>query len=282
MLVLHRGSRLGGLAYVPYGPARSPASLAGLGAGLARHLPPGTVMVRFDLPWDEDEADSGLVRAPVDVQPRHTVVLGLARDDDQLLAGMHSKTRYNVRLALRKGVEVRELPVELVHDWYRLQEETARRQRIAVHSREYFATLLGMGRELGDARRLFLYGAYVGSELVAGVIVSHWGRSARYLYGASSNRHRNLMPNYALQWHAIRCARDAGCATYDLFGIPHRPEPSHPMFGLYRMKVGFGGQVVHRAGCHDLPLLPLRYAATRVLEQSRRFYFKAVRRRLPR
>lgn len=89
------------------------------------------------------------------------------------------------------------------------------------------------------------------------------------------------MFSYALQWGAVRLAREAGCTSYDLYGIPPEDDPAHPMHGLYRFKTGFGGTVLHRLGCHDVVLKPLLYTALRLPERARYAYYKKVR-RLPR
>jgi lipid II:glycine glycyltransferase (peptidoglycan interpeptide bridge formation enzyme) len=92
-----------------------------------------------------------------------------------------------------------------------------------------------------------------------------------YLYGASSTAKRNLMSTYALQWHAIISSKKKGCTTYDMFGVSPDPDPSHPMYGLYKFKKGFGGRMFHRMGCWDYPLKKERYevyAANELTEQG--------------
>jgi lipid II:glycine glycyltransferase (peptidoglycan interpeptide bridge formation enzyme) len=93
--------------------------------------------------------------------------------------------------------------------------------------------------------------ARAGSEVLAGNIVIFWKKSAVYLTGASSGGKRNLMPTYALQWAAMRMAKDAGCETYDLYGCPPAADESHPMFGLYQFKTGFSPAVTVRWGTWD-------------------------------
>ena len=98
--------------------------------------------------------------------------------------------------------------------------------------------------------------------------------------GSSADRKRNLMPSYALQWQAMRLARDSGCRSYDLFGIPPRDDAAHPMHGLYRFKTGFGGTIFNRLGCWDVALRPLLYGAYRIAESLRGAYFRRWRKRL--
>ena len=170
---------------------------------------------------------------------------------------MKSKTRYNIRLAQRRGVTVAvagaaEAIGEPLAGWYRLYRSTAERHRITAHSAGYFATLFELAAAVA-APELFLLSAHYRGELVGGIIVSVCGRMARYLYGASAPRQREAMANYALQWAALQLARARCCRVYDLYGIPPAADPEHPWFGLYRFKTGFGGDIVHRWGAGTTP-----------------------------
>ena len=111
-------------------------------------------------------------------------------------------------------------------------------------------------------------------------MVSVCGGMARYLYGASTLRHRSLMGNYALQWAAMRLARERGCRSYDLYGIAPSADGDHPWAGLYRFKTGFGGAVVHRCGCWDYAVRPISYRLFRRAEVLRRDYYARLRPRL--
>jgi lipid II:glycine glycyltransferase (peptidoglycan interpeptide bridge formation enzyme) len=315
LLLLQRslpgGFRIG---YVPHGPEHQPASfsdgareLREIGEALSAQLDPEPTFLRFDLPWSQRLAmpgasrsaagdgtdaipDSGtefaraaaqehLRRAPVDVQPPSTVLVPIDCDDETLLSAMKSKTRYNVRLAFRKGVEVYGASTERLEQWYDLYRETAERDRIAVHSLDYYRRVMGIAEELSGGPALELLLAEHEGELLAGIIVAYYGETATYLYGASRNHKRSLMPAYALQFRAMQRAREHGCRSYDMFGIPPDPDPSHPMYGLYRFKTGFGGSIVHRLGAWDLPMRSVGYAAYRVAERARDFYHKDIRKR---
>ena len=278
LLLLGRRTPAGTFVYCPLGPRVEPTSGAS-GAYLDRLaravrplLPPASFAVRFDTPWPE-ERWSGSRRAAPAVQPRSTVIVDLLRDEADLLAAMKPKTRYNVRLAERRGVAVREAGAAGLDGWYRLHRDMARRQGITRHGPRYFHELFRTADSYcGRGPRLLLLMAAYDGEDVAGIVVSLFGRRARYLYGASSDRHRHAMPNYGLQWAAMRLAREAGCHTYDLFGIPRTADPSLPMAGLYRMKTGFGGEIVHRAPAHDAVLNRPRHAAFRAAERARAWY----------
>ena len=302
LLSLMRPTPFGPLVYVPGAPSAPPATgdAAQMLADLAPRItlqnwtffdgpaPPRPTVVRYDLPWPATPGElpapaaaADLRRAPVDVQPTSTVLVPLLGDEARLLARMKSKTRYNIRLAHRRGVVVTVAPAAAARGpalaaWYRLYRATAERHRITAHSERYFATLFELAAAVA-APEVFLLSACYGEELLGGIIVSVCGRMARYLYGASAPRRRELMANYALQWAAMRLARERRCRTYDLYGIPPTPDPRHPWAGLYRFKTGFGGAVVHRWGCWDVPMNPLTYPLLRGAESLRRRYYAQLR-----
>ena len=215
---------------------------------------------------------SQLRKANADVQPPNTVILDISESAEKILAGMKSKTRYNVRLSEKKGVEVTRVGPDRLEEWYALYKLTAERDKIAVHSFLYYRELFVANRDHID---LFL--AAHENHLLAGIVVLYWGKKATYLYGASSNIKRNLMPTYALQWQAILEAKSRACTSYDLFGLPERADPDHPMYGLYQFKTGFGGNLVSYPGSWDFPLNGLFYLCMRAAESLRYFYFKRVR-----
>jgi lipid II:glycine glycyltransferase (peptidoglycan interpeptide bridge formation enzyme) len=301
------------LAYVPHGPEMDEPVIDGepLLLDLAGELRPHLrrcVFLRYDIPWGFEGwgnlppplSSSGVLhKAPMDVQPPSTVILDLTSSEEKLLASMKSKTRYNIRLSARKGVEIAIVPAvqpqpdgpavrpdrldSALSAWYRLYEETARRDRITLHGESYYRRLFDLAGTYGPgAPELYLLNAWHEGELLAGIIVAVKGEEAWYLYGASSDRKRNLMPAYALQWRAIRLARERGCRRYDLFGIPPTEDPGHPMHGLLRFKIGFGGRVLNRPGCYDVALRPLWYSLYRGAETLRRRYYHSWRKRLDR
>ena len=163
-----------------------------------------------------------------------------------------------------------------VDEFYSLYETTAERDRIAVHSRKYYDVVMRTADRYPDVDVELLVAEYDGSPIAA-VIVAYTADRATYLYGASSNEHRETMPAYALQWEAMRRAKARGAVEYDLFGIPPTDDPDHPMHGLYRFKMGFGGAVVHREGCWDVTLRPTAYSLYREAERVRQFYFKRLK-----
>ena len=294
LLVLVRSLPLGQrLAYVPHGPeAAEPADWEAFLLELARALKPhlaGCLFLRFDLPWSircreslsyHPSAGRLLRKAPMDIQPPSTVILELGHAEESLLAAMKAKTRYNIKLAAKKGVVVEEGGLADLAAWYELYRETARRDRITLHAFDYYRGQFELASSPGGSVSLRLLLARHQGDLLAGIILALKGQAAWYLYGASADRKRNLMPAYALQWEAIRMARRAGCLSYDLFGIPPADDPAHPMHGLYRFKTGFGGRILHRLGCWDAPFRPSGYLAYRLGERGRQWYYRRLRKNL--
>jgi hypothetical protein len=298
LVLVRRLARVLPIAYVPFGPeltgTEDEAHLRALGEALLTVLPLGTLFVRFDLtaaraenPGNSLPAQAGLKKAPADIQPPDTVILNLNQTEEELRAGMHKKWRYNINLAEKKGVTVGEASSEKLGEWYKLYKTTGERDKIALHPEAYYKGLFDLANKKAltgglagvDYPDLRLWLAYHEDELLAGIITSFYGNRATYLYGASSNNKRNLMPAYALQWAAIRGAKEAGCGEYDFFGIPPTDDPEHPMHGLYRFKVNFGGDVVHYSGCWDRAYGGLVYALYRGAEKARQWYYKKFKKK---
>lgn len=197
------------------------------------------------------------------IQYRNTVVVNLTRDPDQLMAGMKQKTRYNVRLAGRRGVEVRTGVLEDLDSLYHMFAETSVRDGFVIRSADYYRSVWLAFMQAGMAEALI---AEVEGKIVAGLVIFYFAGKAWYLYGMSRDAHREKMPNYLLQWEAIRRAKEAGCQVYDLWGAPDRFDREDPMWGVYRFKEGLGGRVVRHIGAWDLPARPVLYRMyTRVL-----------------
>ena len=200
------------------------------------------------------------------VQFKNTMLIDLRPDTDQLLAAMKQKTRYNIRLAGRRGVTVRpgeESDLELLFNMY---AETAVRDGFTIRNSEYYLALWKKFIAAGLAEPLL---AEVEGEPVAGVIVFRFGGRAWYMYGMSRDAHREKMPNYLLQWEAMIRAKQAGCIEYDLWGAPDEFVESDELWGVYRFKQGLGAEVVRFIGAWDLPLNQLMYRTyTRLLPRA--------------
>ena len=231
-------------------------------------------------------AGYGLCEVGETVQPPSTIMLDISGDEATILKRMKSKWRYNIRLAERKGVVVREASKADLAAFNKLMATTGERDGFTVHSPAYYTAAYDL---FVPDHAAFLIAEYQGEPLAA-IVVFAYSETAWYLWGASSNRERNRMPNHALQWAAIRWAKERGVTRYDLWGIPDdlgklanglnnwggTPVPSHglpvnvndlpdgELWGVYRFKQGFGGDVVRHVGAWEMPILPLAYKAYRL------------------
>ena len=190
------------------------------------------------------------------VQFRNTVHLDLNRDEDAMMMAMKSKTRYNIRLAKRRGVTVRSGGMEDIDLLYRMYAHTAVRDDFTIRGKAYYQAVWKTFFNAGLAEPLV---AEVEGQPVGGAVIFRFGGRAWYMHGMSLDAHREKMFTYRLQWEAMLRAQAAGCHTYDMWGAPDTFDKSDPMWGVYRFKDGFGGQVVRTLGAWDFPLRPLVY-----------------------
>jgi len=272
--------------YIPWGPQlppEFPAENRGkILEELAQKLKPllgsTCVFIRFDPPWLIEKSEDAclsppLKRAAAVVQAPDTVLVNLSSSCDELLSQMKPKWRYNILLSAKKGVQVRCGGAQELEIFYTLLKETAVRDRIAVHSFDYYKTLYEIctaSSTNGKNIQIRLYIAAHENDIIAAIMVLFYGKCASYLYGASSNIKRNFMSPYALQWKAMQDGKEAGCLYYDLFGIPPNDDPNHPMAGLYRFKTGFGGRIIHRPGSWDYPYKKTFYSFFNSAESLRK------------
>lgn len=190
------------------------------------------------------------------IQFRNTVELDLTRSEDDLLAAMKSKTRYNIRLAGRSGIVIRQGTAQDFPAIAAIYRETAQRDGFTIRPPEYYLDAWLSFYNAGMA--LPLLAEYDG-DLVAAVILIRYADRAIYMYGASTDRERKRMPNQLLQWEAIRWAKAEGCKTYDFWGAPDEFVESDPLWGVWRFKDGFQGDVVWHIGAWDYPARPFWY-----------------------
>ena len=270
-LVLRRSLPVPGLGigYVPKGPILAAWSSEAAG-DVARALAAWARDQRvLWLKLDPDvEADNGAVTralaaagflpAEEQVQLPATMLVDLRGSEAELLARMHRKWRYNVRLAQRRGVQVRAGDTDDLATFYRLYQETAARDHFVIRPLDYYRVLWEhLRREQGAVLLL----ADVAGETVAGLVVCRYGQRAWFLYGASGARHRRDQPNHLLQWRAMQWAREHGCDTYDMWGAPSELREDDPLWGVYRFKQGFGGRYVRWLGAYDYMPYPRLYRA---------------------
>lgn len=194
------------------------------------------------------------------IQPQHLARIDLrGKNEAQVLSGMKQKTRYNIRLAERRGTEIRVCGLEALDAFYEIMLETGKRDGFAVRPKRYFERMLS---SLGNHARLYM--AYYADKPIAGAIAAQYGNQMWYLYGASSARHREQMPNYLLQWQMIRWAIASGCDVYDFRGVSGGQEENKVM-GLWRFKGGFGAELQSLVGEYELPIKPAVCALMKVL-----------------
>lgn len=247
----------GAIYYIPRGPAVIESERLALLDELERRARNGgAVMLRVepnDRVGDEWPAffEGRGYRLGKPVQPQATQLLRIDAEPDALKAGFKPKTRYNLNLAERKGVTVR--ATKDVQTFARLATDTARRQGIHLPGAAYYQAAIELF-DPQDAVRLYL--AEHDGDVLGGIMVFRFGRTAYYLFGGSTDLKRELMPNYLLHWQAMLDFRALGCEIYDWWGVPEEPAPDHPWFGLYRFKTGFGGETVRYIGLYERVMRP--------------------------
>lgn len=274
---------LGTIAYVPRGPVvdwrdeTQVRELLALIDDAARQR--GAVLLKLE-PNERDTPEMrgrlarlGFRESAQTVQPPRTVLVDISgergdleADDDDVLMGMTGSCRRKVRTAYRKDVDVRECGPEDVPTFARLASITGERNEFGVHSEAYYRKAYEL---FAPEHAALLMASYEGQD-IAGLFVFAFGPTAWYFYGASSDEERNRMPAYALQWEAMNWAREKGCTTYDMWGVPDYDvetleaqfqDRQDGLWGVYGFKRGFGGEVVRAVGAWDRPYRPLLYRA---------------------
>ncbi len=244
-------------------------------------LAKNTICVRFDPnvdfsnPEDRDLFNYGLKlisfadrlklkKTKVDIQPPDSTQINLTAEEDEILELMKPKWRYNIRLAAKKGVIIERVlgnDINLstkLDIFYDLYQTTAKRDGIAIHSKSYYEDLLvKSAKEVEQGKDVPVISLYIAKheDDYLGAIITLFSKTESiYLYGCSSNEKRNLMPNFLLQWTAMKDAKAYGSRYYDMYGMPPTDDENHPMHGLYLFKTGFGGKNIHRPGTYDVQL----------------------------
>ncbi|MDD5508340.1 MAG: peptidoglycan bridge formation glycyltransferase FemA/FemB family protein [Bacteroidales bacterium] len=291
------------IAYVPYGPELEPGNefqgvfLEELSECLRSFLPKNCFMIRYDLCWEVFWAEDrtffdpqgnligepsvrsqemrlnfntirwNLRKAQSNILPTNTLYLDLQPDLDTIMGRIKPKTRYNIRLSQRKGVVVRIADLADLGIWYDLYKETAIRNGIYLNDIKYFeAILTTKADKTKSPAEVFYLIAESNHKPLAAMFLIISGNRGSYLYGASSSSNRNYMATYALQWEAIKISKEKGCREYDMFGISPNKNITHPLYGLYKFKMGFGGEIFHSLGCWDYPFDAAKYNIFKSLE----------------
>lgn len=188
-----------------------------------------------------------------DIQPSKTLILSLDKSEEELLAQMHEKTRYNIGLAQRKEISVKRMEYneEDFEKFWKLINETSQRQKIAIFPKEYYKKQLEINSE---NFKNFLFIAECQGRAIAANLLNLFGQTATYLHGGSDNEHRTLMAPHLLQWEQIKYAKSQGCKIYDFWGIDEQKWP-----GITRFKRGFGGKEIQYCGTWDFVFQPVWY-----------------------
>lgn len=217
--------------------------------------------------WDEELFKKigyfGYRKSNNSIQPPRTILVDLSESEEQILARMKSKTRYNIRLSEKKEVSIRQL--DNIDPFYKLLENTADRSEFGIHTREYYQAVFDLFYPSGECK---LFMAEYQEQPLASIMVFVHGKRCWYFYGASSDEHRDRMPTYLVQWEAMRLAKEQGCLTYDLWGVPDEDqdtlesnfmERNEGLWGVYRFKRGFGGELKRASSSLEKEYNPILY-----------------------
>ena len=225
---------------------------------------------------------NGFIKSFEEMQPEHTLILDISKSEEEILAQMKPKGRYNIKVAEKSGVKI--IEERDINSFFSLYSAMAKRHNITYRGREYFQKLFDITHKK-DYSKVFT--AYIANPKIqetnpkqnsnfnnqipiASVIISFYGNRATYLFGGSSDEYRNIMAPYLLQWTAILEAKKRDCTEYDFFGIAPQNMPNHPWRGVTDFKKKFGGEEVELLGSWDLVLKLAEYGIFRMAEKIRR------------
>lgn len=280
-------------AYVPRGPVvkltdsgevNAASVVSCVGALRQKVARDGLAFAKVEWPWPlgagavtRGSAEKWGFRYAGHVQPQHTVIANLTKTEEQLLAAMHQKTRYNIRVAEKHGVTVREASRQdahlFEHDvevFWSMLDETASRDKFHTHERKYYRTMLDvLSPKKSEGLRTRLFFAEYDGRAVAAAMTGEFGDTVTYLHGASLAGDRKVMAPYLLHWHIMKDAKSRGFAKYDFWGVAPSDDPEHSWAGITRFKTGFGGDRVEYLGAWELPGKTLWYTLYRYAKRLR-------------
>jgi len=288
--------------YCPRGPIADISKIQEIKRQVKEKAGDKIVFFRFGPEWDlssgQELFHSGFQRLSYDIEPSQTLILDISKTEEELLAQMHEKWRYNIRLAERKGVRIKLSTYDVdnfenyFEEFYRLVSEgTSERKNIKHHPKDYYrkqlelnppqSSLKGQGEESnspplggvgGDLKSVLFVAEHEGKVIAANIVV-FFGNRATYLHGATSSEHREVMAPHLLQWEQIKYAKSQGCAEYDFWGIVNEhtlDRRGKSWEGFTRFKKGFGGEEVNYVGYWDYPLNKPWYFLYRLVQKFRR------------
>ena len=207
------------------------------------------------------------------IQPGSTIEIDLGGNESDWLERMKQKTRYNIKLAIKKGIQIQK--TDDIAAFYDLMLDTSKRDNFGVHSKKYYQLVYDL---FSSSNKVALLIAKFDQIALAGLMVFRIGNRSWYFYGASNNIERNRMPTYLLQFEAMKWAKSQGCTSYDLWGIPDDDEEilerdfnsrSDGLWGVYRFKRGFGGTIKRSSPAYDRVYYPVLYKMIHLLQKVR-------------
>ncbi len=207
------------------------------------------------------------------IQPGSTIEIDLQGSESDWLERMKQKTRYNIKLAIKKGIQIEK--TDDISNFHQLMLDTSKRDNFGVHSKKYYQLVYDL---FSPSNQVALLIAKYNQIALAGIMVFRIGARSWYFYGASNNLERNRMPTYLLQFEAIKWAKSQGCTSYDLWGIPDDEEEilerdfnsrSDGLWGVYRFKRGFGGVIKRASPAYDRVYNPVLYKMINIFQRVR-------------
>lgn len=273
-LIEHNLPIVGKYLYIPHGPIISEQELINKKhfeklADLAKKEKAGWIRIE---PVNEDilaiiknTIKNKIIKAPHDMQPKETLIIDISKSEEEILAEMKSKTRYNIKLAEKKGIQVKIVENKNVSEFIRLTEVMAKRQGIATHNKEYYEKML----EIIPENIIKIYVAEYDGKVIAANIVVFYGDTAYYLHGASDDKYKNLMAPHLMQWKQIQDARLASCVKYDFCGVKVNNKKGRSWEGITRFKLGFSPNTKHVEfpGSYDIIINPAKYWLYRIIQK---------------
>ena len=211
----------------------------------------------------------GFKKSFEEMQPEHNWVMNITKSEEEILAEMKQKGRYNIKIADNGGVKVSSSNTSgnELNEFYKQYSNTGRRHKIGFRGKKYFASLLDI---LGQRDYARVYSARAGKTALASAVIIFYEKECLYLYGGSSEEMRNLMAPYLLHWEIIKEAKKRGYEEYNFLGIAPDDNQKHAWAGITRFKKQFGGCQVDILGSYDLPIKPLEYQMFKLAERIRR------------
>lgn len=213
--------------------------------------------------------------AGLDVRPAKnmfghaTYLIDLQKSEQELLAAMHSKTRYNIRFASKKGVLTKVgNNDEMFEEFLKMFHETNLRHHVVIHPDEYYRTLFRVFKAHGMAE---IVTSYYDNVPLSSMVLLYYGETLFYPFGASTDLHRDKMPSQLTYWRTIEQGKKRGCKYFDMWNclLPEQESPSHPWFGFHKFKKGFGGEMVQFCGAFDIVFSPRLYGLMLLLNNIR-------------